>query len=195
MKTLILDNYDSFTFNLYQYIAELGGNPEVHRNDRITIEDVRKGGYTHLVISPGPGNPYTPRDIGISDELIDYAEENGIPLLGVCLGLQVLVRHLGGEVVRAPEAMHGKSSFLTMEERGLLFDAIQGPIEVMRYHSLCASERVPDVLRVTARTADPQKVIMAVEHRTLPIHAVQFHPESIGTLRGKEMLQVFLSLS
>jgi anthranilate synthase/aminodeoxychorismate synthase-like glutamine amidotransferase len=110
MKTLILDNYDSFTYNLYQYLGELGGEPRVYRNDQISIEEARDQQFSHIVIGPGPGSPYVARDIGVSHELISYAEQSGIPLLGVCLGHQTLAVHYGGRVSRAPQLYHGKSS-------------------------------------------------------------------------------------
>lgn len=191
MRTLILDNYDSFTFNLYQCIGELGGNPVVHRNDAITMEEVKNLQLTHIVIGPGPGNPYTPRDIGISEALIDYAAAEKIPLLGICLGHQILCAHAGGTVTRAPRLYHGKASTLTFPRRSTLFAGIEEGMEAMRYHSLHAEEEaIPDALNVTSRSDDG--VVMAVEHRELPLYGVQFHPESIGTPRGMDILKNFL---
>ena len=190
MKTLILDNYDSFTYNLKQYVAELGGNPVVFRNDKIDIDDVRYLGITHVILSPGPGNPYTKRDIGISEDLISYCTEHDIPLLGVCLGHQTLGKHFGATVSRAPEAFHGKASLITVDESSL-FSGIEGKIEAMRYHSLCI-ENVKEIkeLRITAMSDDG--VIMAIEHTSLPLYGIQFHPESIGTPLGKDILKNFL---
>jgi anthranilate synthase component 2 len=191
MNTLILDNYDSFTYNLYQYVGELGGNPVVHRNDEITVEEVQKLDPTHIVISPGPGNPYTERDVGISEALIDYAEEKKIPLLGVCLGHQVLAKHFGAKVSRAPEVFHGKASKVKFTNpRSLIFQGLDDEIEAMRYHSLHA-ESVPEHFHLTAETDDG--IIMAIEHESLPLYGIQFHPESIGTADGKHILQNFLS--
>ena len=192
MKTLILDNYDSFTFNLYQYVGELGGNPVVYRNDKIDIDDVRHLGVTHVILSPGPGNPYTERDIGISEALIDYCAEHKIPLLGVCLGHQTLGKHFGAKVTRAPEAFHGKASMVTTEE-DTLFAGLENQIEAMRYHSLCIEKGTePKELRITAMSDDG--VIMAVEHIKLPLYGIQFHPESIGTPHGKDILNNFLGI-
>lgn len=194
MKTLILDNYDSFTFNLYQEIGELGGNPVVERNDAVSIDDVRRLHFTHIVISPGPGNPYTKRDIGISEELIDFAKDQRIPLLGVCLGHQVLGKHFGAKVSRAPSAYHGKASRMYLKRDSKLFAGVSDDFEAMRYHSLSVEKETlsPD-FHVTAMTDDG--VVMAMEHKTLPLYGVQFHPESIGTPSGKSILKNFLSLS
>ena len=192
MKTLIIDNYDSFTYNLYQYVGELGGNPVVYRNDKIDIDDVRHLGVTHVILSPGPGNPYTERDIGISEALIDYCAEHKIPLLGVCLGHQTLGKHFGAKVTRAPEAFHGKASMVTTEE-DTLFAGLENQIEAMRYHSLCIEKGTePKELRITAMSDDG--VIMAVEHIKLPLYGIQFHPESIGTPHGKDILNNFLGI-
>lgn len=194
MKTLILDNYDSFTFNLYQEIGELGGNPIVERNDAISIDDVRRLGVSHIIISPGPGNPYTKRDVGISEELIDFAAEKKIPLLGVCLGHQVLGKHFGAKVSRAPSVNHGKASSIHVMEKSRLFTGLENAFEAMRYHSLCVEpETIPTELHVTATSDDG--VVMAMEHKTLPLFGVQFHPESIGTPHGKDILKNFLSVT
>lgn len=190
MKTLILDNYDSFTFNLYQEIGMLGSEPEVHRNDKMSIEEVRKRAFTHLVIGPGPGNPTTPRDIGISPELLEFAIEQKIPLLGVCLGHQFLGHYFGGKVTRVPEIYHGKASKVTLQESSL-FTGLPETIEAMRYHSLRV-EGIESPLKVTGMSDDG--VIMALEHESLPIFGVQFHPESIGTPTGMTILKNFLSL-
>lgn len=195
MKTLILDNYDSFTFNLYQYVGELGGDPVVYRNDKISIDGVRDLEPTHIIIGPGPGNPYTRRDIGISEELIEYAISEHIPLLGVCLGHQVLGKHFGGTVSRAPELYHGRASRVTfLQPRSMIFEGLPGSIEGMRYHSLCVEEKgLPDVLRITAKT--DSGVIMGLEHKAYLLFGIQFHPESIGTPEGKRILGQFLSFT
>ncbi|MEI8229550.1 MAG: anthranilate phosphoribosyltransferase [Candidatus Peregrinibacteria bacterium] len=194
MKTLILDNYDSFTFNLYQEIGELGGNPIVECNDAVSIDDIRRLHFTHIIISPGPGNPSTKRDIGISEELIDYAAAEKIPLLGVCLGHQVLGKHFGATVSRAPSVFHGKASSIQLRHSSPLFAGIVDGFEAMRYHSLCVEpETLPPEFHVTAETEDG--VVMAMEHESLPLFGVQFHPESIGTPSGKSILKNFLSLA
>jgi len=193
MKTLILDNYDSFTFNLYQYVAELGGNPVVFRNNRIDLDAVRDLEITHIIISPGPGNPYTPGDIGIAEELIDYAFEERIPLLGVCLGHQILAKHYGATVSRAPSPYHGKASAIRLENGSPLFSGLGREIRAMRYHSLCAEENsMPGELKITALSGDG--VVMAIEHLRRPLYGVQFHPESVGTPSGKKIIRNFLSI-
>lgn len=193
MNTLILDNYDSFTFNLYQEIGVLGGNPEVFRNDKITMDEVKARNFTHIILGPGPGNPSTPRDIGISRALIQYAENERIPLLGVCLGHQILGNVFGATVVRAPEIFHGKSSTISFESpRSRIFADLPETIEAMRYHSLCV-ENVKKPLLITATTGT--EIVMAMEHESLPLFGVQFHPESIGTPAGRIILKNFLSIA
>lgn len=190
MSVLILDNYDSFTYNLYQEVGVLGATPEVVRNDAMTIEQIKARSYDAIIIGPGPGNPYTARDIGVSRALIDYAMASGIPLLGVCLGHQILGVHFGATVVRAKEPFHGKASILTIEPKSsALFKGLPESIEVMRYHSLCVEDLRPP-LRATLSTNDG--VVMALEHESLPIYGVQFHPESIGTPQGRMILKNFL---
>ncbi|OGJ62057.1 anthranilate phosphoribosyltransferase [Candidatus Peribacteria bacterium RIFCSPHIGHO2_02_FULL_51_15] len=191
-KTLILDNYDSFTYNLYQYVAELGGNPVVYRNDEIKIEDVRKLDLTHIIISPGPGSPLVKRDIGIAEALIDFASAEGIPLLGVCLGHQILGKHFGADITRAPVLFHGKASRITLE-KSRLFDGLHSEIEAMRYHSLCVDEKtLPMQIKKTGQTEDG--ILMAIEHIALPLFGVQFHPESVGTPEGKKIIRNFLEI-
>ena len=193
MKTLLLDNYDSFTYNLFQYVAELGGDPVVVLNDEKTPDEIVSESYSHIILSPGPGNPDTSRDIGVSRAVIDLAMERGIPLLGVCLGHQVLAVRFGGTVERAPEIFHGRASKICFSSpRSVLFDGIPEPMEAMRYHSLCVTA-VPDHFHWTART--DEGVVMAMEHDALPLFGIQFHPESIGTPEGKTILQSFLSLT
>ncbi|MDP2625270.1 MAG: aminodeoxychorismate/anthranilate synthase component II [Candidatus Peregrinibacteria bacterium] len=191
MKTLILDNYDSFTYNLYQYIGELGGNPIVKRNDEITLEEIRELAPTHIVISPGPGTPERESDFGIcKDAILELSPT--IPLLGVCLGHQGIIHYFGGKVIHAPEVIHGKKSEIEHNGKGL-FKGIESPIEVMRYHSLIGEkESLPDCLEITSTTT-ADGLIMGVRHREFPIDGIQFHPESIGTETGKAMLKNFLN--
>lgn len=191
---LVLDNYDSFTWNLVQYVGELGARPEVVRNDALTPEAALARTPQAILVSPGP---CTPREAGISVPLIRAAAEAGVPLLGVCLGHQAIGEAFGAEVVRADRLMHGKTSTITHDARDL-FAGLPDPLPVMRYHSLVIRpDSVPDELAVTAWTTDraPGEEIMAVRHRAHPIWGVQFHPESIATPAGKRMLANFLALA
>ena len=185
-RLLLIDNYDSFTYNLVQAFLVLGAEVEVHRNDALTPAEARALAPTHLCISPGPG---TPHDAGVSMDMIrEFAGR--IPVLGVCLGHQSIVEVFGGEVVRAGRLMHGKTSFVQHDAR-TLFAGVPQPCEVGRYHSLIAAPAsVPAVLEVSART--PEGEIMAVRHHTLTVEGVQFHPESILTPDGPRMLGNFL---
>ena len=184
---LVIDNYDSFTYNLVQYLGELGADVEVYRNDRITVAEIRDLAPSHIVISPGP---CTPNEAGIS---VPVVRELGgeIPILGVCLGHQSIAQAFGGRIVRAATLMHGKTSMIHHDGRGL-FSGLANPFEATRYHSLVA-ERVslPDCLEVTAHSDDGE--IMGLRHRTLAIEGVQFHPESILTVVGKDLLRNFLA--
>jgi anthranilate synthase/aminodeoxychorismate synthase-like glutamine amidotransferase len=185
---LLIDNYDSFTYNLYQYLCELGATVTVVRNDAISVDEARAMDPDFVVISPGPG---VPRDAGISVELI-RALGPSVPTLGVCLGHQAIAEAFGGVVTRAPELMHGKASAIHHDGSGV-FDGLPSPFSAIRYHSLCAApDAVPDSLQVTART--DSGVIMALRHRQYPVHGVQFHPESILTEHGKDLLRNFLGL-
>jgi anthranilate synthase component 2 len=187
----VLDNYDSFTFNLVQYLGELGADVLVERNDARTAEGVLDLVPRAILISPGPG---TPAQAGISVPLVRAACERGIPLLGVCLGHQAIGEAFGGRVVRATRLMHGKTSLVTHEGRGILRD-LPNPFTVMRYHSLLvAAEGLPADLDPTAWSADEGwgRELMAVQHRSRPVHGVQFHPESIGTPEGMGILAAFL---
>ncbi len=183
-KVLILDNYDSFTYNLAQYIGDLGAEPIVFRNDVLSPDDALEMAPDRLVISPGPG---TPEDAGFS---IDYIKNlsPSIPTLGVCLGLQAAVVAFGGTVGLAPEPRHGKTSPISHDGKGL-FDGVPSPFNATRYHSLAALD-VPDVFEETAHSDDG--VLQGIRHRDLPIEAVQFHPESIMTEYGKDLLANFL---
>lgn len=193
MKTLIIDNYDSFTYNLYQYIGELRGNPEVVRNNQITIAEILKGKYSHIVISPGPGSPCDPLYFGVCMEVIKQLGKE-IPILGVCLGHQGIVAAFGGEVVSAPTIKHGKQSQIHLREKSNLFKKVTGPFPGMRYHSLVGDKKTfPSILKITAESSDDRS-IMALEHREYPIYGIQFHPESIGTENGKIILSNFLKV-
>jgi len=185
-QVLLIDNYDSFTYNLVQAFLILGAEVEVHRNDVISVEEALALGATHLVISPGPG---TPRDAGISMRMIE-AFAGRLPIFGVCLGHQSLVEVFGGKVVRAGRLMHGKVSPVAHDAKGLFSGMPQG-FQAGRYHSLIADpSSMPAVLEVTARTAEGE--IMGVRHRSLPIEGVQFHPESVLTPDGPILMGNFL---
>ncbi len=189
MKTLIIDNYDSFTYNLYQIIGELGGNPVVFRNDQISLEEAQLLMPSHIVISPGPGDPRDAHYFGVCREVI-LAMGKTIPLLGVCLGHQGIGAIFGGNVVRAPIALHGKQSLIRHDGQGI-FAGIENPFLGMRYHSLLVERSsLPGVLEVSAETEDG--LIMGLRHRQFPIEGIQFHPESIGTEVGKQMVTNFL---
>ena len=184
---LLLDNYDSFTWNLAQYLGELGAAPLVRRNDAIGLDEIASLRPTHIVISPGPGRPEA---AGISVEVIRQFGPT-TPLLGVCLGHQGIGIAFGGEVVRAPELMHGKTSVVQHDGRGV-FRGVAQPFAAARYHSLVVADPLPGVLEPAARTEDG--TIMGVRHREYPIHGVQFHPESVLTGEGKQLLRNFLDL-
>ncbi|HZR39339.1 MAG TPA: aminodeoxychorismate/anthranilate synthase component II [Ktedonobacteraceae bacterium] len=183
---LLLDNYDSFTYNLYQYLAELGAEIEVRRNDQVTLEEIETMQPDHIVVSPGP---CTPNEAGMSCQVIETFGPR-IPTLGVCLGHQSIGQVYGGRVIRAPEPMHGKASLMYHDEKGVL-RGLPRPFEANRYHSLIVeSSTLPDSLEVTARTEDG--LIMGLRHRHYPVEGVQFHPESIMTPVGKDLLRNFL---
>jgi anthranilate synthase/aminodeoxychorismate synthase-like glutamine amidotransferase len=187
-RLLLIDNYDSFTYNLVQAFMVLGADVQVVRNDRITTEEALKLDVTHLCISPGPG---TPQDAGVSMQMIAAFAER-IPVLGVCLGHQSLVEVFGGKVVRAGRLMHGKTSLINHDQRGVFAD-LPEPFEAGRYHSLIAEPAsLPAVLEVSART--PEGEIMGVRHRLWPIEGVQFHPESILTPEGPKLMGNFLRM-
>ncbi len=185
-KVLLIDNYDSFTYNLVQAFLVLGAEVDVRRNDMISVEEALGSGATHLVISPGPG---TPRNAGVSMRMIE-AFAGRIPIFGVCLGHQSLVEVFGGKVVRAGRLMHGKVSPVAHDGKGL-FSGMPQQFQAGRYHSLIAEpSSMPTVLEVTARTAEGE--IMGVRHRSLPIEGVQFHPESVLTPEGPILMGNFL---
>jgi anthranilate synthase/aminodeoxychorismate synthase-like glutamine amidotransferase len=188
---LVLDNYDSFTYNLVQYLGELGEHPVVKRNDEITVDEIGAMGVTRLVISPGP---CTPSEAGITVGAIRKWGRK-IPTLGVCLGHQAIGEAYGGKVIRARTLMHGKTSRVTHDGKGI-FKNVPSPLVVMRYHSLVIeSKSLPADLEVVARSQDDPTEIHAVKHRQHPVWGVQFHPESILTQNGKEILRNFLSIS
>jgi anthranilate synthase component 2 len=184
---LVVDNYDSFTYNLVQYLGELGAEVTVMRNAAASVGEIAAAGAERIVISPGPGRP---EEAGVT---MDVIRELGstTPILGVCLGHQALGAVYGGAVVRAPAPMHGKTSMIVHNGRGV-FSGLTGPFQASRYHSLVVAEdQLPDTLEVTARTKD-DGIIMGLRHRTLPVHGVQFHPESILTGEGRHILRNFL---
>jgi anthranilate synthase/aminodeoxychorismate synthase-like glutamine amidotransferase len=186
---LLIDNYDSFTFNLAQYLGELGASVTVRRNDQITLDEIAALKPARIVISPGPGRP---EDAGVSIAAIQRFGAS-LPILGVCLGHQAMGAAFGGNVVRASKLMHGKSSTIVHDGRGV-FAGLTAPFPAARYHSLVVSEEGwPEVLEVAARTSD-DRTVMALRHREWPMHGVQFHPESILTSEGRRLLRNFLEL-
>ncbi|MCB9655820.1 MAG: aminodeoxychorismate/anthranilate synthase component II [Deltaproteobacteria bacterium] len=218
MTILIIDNYDSFTYNLYQYLGELGATSIVKRNDEISSQEIEAMAPSHIVLSPGPGTPENPRDFGVCADVIDTWAKS-IPTLGVCLGHQGIIARLGGRVVRAPTIVHGKT-WRMRHFRGPLFSGIPEEFEAMRYHSLLGERAtLPSCLEVTVETAEPElftpreeheprevrearasqaqsePLIMGVSHRDWPLHGIQFHPESIGTPFGKKILDNFLRIT
>jgi anthranilate synthase component 2 len=186
---VVIDNYDSFTYNLVQYLGELGAQLTIVRNDEVTVDDLRRSNPKGIVISPGP---CTPSQAGISVEVVRQLHTE-IPILGVCLGHQAIGEALGGRVVKAPTVMHGKTSSIEHEGSGI-FRGIESPFLATRYHSLIVErDSLPDSLRVIASTSDG--IIMGMQHRKHPTFGVQFHPESIATQHGKRLLRNFLTLT
>jgi anthranilate synthase/aminodeoxychorismate synthase-like glutamine amidotransferase len=189
-RVLVIDNYDSFVYNLVQYLGELGGEPIVHRHDRVTTAELEALAPDAVLVSPGPGRP---EDAGMSNEAIRLFGERGVAVLGVCLGHQCIGQLYGGDVVRAPRVMHGKTSTITHDGAGV-FAGLASPITATRYHSLVVDrDSVPAALAVTAESEDG--LVMGLRHRELPIEGVQFHPESILTESGHALLQNFLATS
>ena len=184
MRVLVLDNYDSFTYNLVQYLGELGAQVETVRNDCASVEELLGGGYERCVVSPGP---CTPDDAGITLELVRAMPQSGVPTLGVCLGHQAIAQAFGGSV-RLNPPVHGKATTIEHDGR-TIFSGLPAPLTVGRYHSLVADEALPDCLE---RSAHGDGLVMAVRHRELPVEGVQFHPESILTEHGRELLHNFL---
>ena len=188
-RVLVIDNYDSFVYNLVQYLGELGADPLVHRHDAMSVDALRSLEPDAVLISPGPGRP---EDAGVSIEAIAAFGEAGIPVLGVCLGHQCIGAHYGGDVVRAERVMHGKTSEVTHTGVGV-FAGLPSPFTATRYHSLVVdAASVPDCLEVTATTVDG--VVMGLRHREFPIHGVQFHPEAVLTSGGHDLVRNFLAL-
>jgi anthranilate synthase/aminodeoxychorismate synthase-like glutamine amidotransferase len=186
-RVVVIDNYDSFVYNLVQYLGELGAEPIVHRHDAVTLADLQALEPDAVLVSPGPGRP---EDAGVSNEAILAFGEAGVPVLGVCLGHQCIGQVFGGSVVRAPRVMHGKTSEITHDGAGV-FTGVSSPFTATRYHSLVVErDSVPDVLEITAETEDG--LVMGLRHRELPIEGVQFHPESILTESGHDLLRNFL---
>lgn len=185
---LVIDNYDSFTYNLVQYFGELGAEMEVHRNDQITLDEIREKAPSRICVSPGP---CTPTEAGISCDVIrEFGKDT--PLFGVCLGHQSIGQVFGGDVVRADKLMHGKTSLIHHEGKSV-FAGLESPFEATRYHSLIVKrDTLPDCLEITAETEDG--IIMGLQHKEFPIHGVQFHPESILTASGKTILKNFLEI-
>jgi len=186
-RVLVIDSYDSFVYNLVQYLGELGADPIVHRNDAITVADAVALAPDAVLLSPGPGRP---EDAGILIDAIQAFAQHGTPVLGVCLGHQAIGQAFGGRVVRAPHLMHGKTSLVHHTDTGV-FAGLPDPLEATRYHSLVVDRHdLPHELEITATTDDG--VIMGLRHRTLPVEGVQFHPESILTVAGHDLLRNFL---
>ena len=189
-RVLVIDNYDSFVFNLVQYLGELGAEPVVHRNDALTAEEALALGADAVLLSPGPGRP---EQAGIMEALIPAVAAQGLPVLGVCLGHQAIGHVYGARIVAAPELMHGKTSWISHDGRGV-FAGLPDPLEATRYHSLVVDrEGLPDCFTITAETADG--TIMGLRHRDLPLEGVQFHPESILTMGGHDLLASFLGVA
>ena len=184
---VVVDNYDSFTYNLVQYVASLGANCQVRLNDRVTTDEIRDMAPNGILLSPGPG---TPDDAGVTLDVIRELSRE-IPVFGVCLGLQSIGQAFGGKVIRAPRLMHGKTSPIEHDGRGV-FTGVPNPFQATRYHSLVVEEAtLPGCLEVSART--PEGEIMGIRHRTLPVEGVQFHPESILTEHGLDLVQNWLN--
>jgi len=187
--TLLIDNYDSFTYNLVQYLGDIGEKCQVFRNDQISVDNIIAQKPENIVISPGPA---TPDQAGICIDLVKAAAHDNIPLLGICLGHQAIGRAFGGDVIRAPRPVHGEVENIEHSQHGIFHD-INNPSEFTRYHSLIIDRKTcPDVLNITA---EAEGLIMAVEHKNKPIYGVQFHPESIASTSGKQLLSNFIKLS
>jgi anthranilate synthase component II len=187
-RVLVIDNYDSFVYNLVQYLGELGAEPVVQRHDALALDELEALAPDAVLVSPGPGRP---SDAGVSNAAIRHFGERGVPVLGVCLGLQCIGELYGGAVVRAPRVMHGKTSLIRHRDVGV-FSGLPNPLTATRYHSLVvAKETVPDVLEITAESDDG--LVMGLRHRDHPIEGVQFHPESILTDAGHDLLRNFLT--
>ncbi|MFH1784922.1 MAG: aminodeoxychorismate/anthranilate synthase component II [Candidatus Micrarchaeota archaeon] len=190
MLILIIDNYDSFVYNLFQYLSKLDKDVRVIRNDQITIDAIKKLRPDAIILSPGPGHPANKRDFGVCADIIP--QMNKTKILGVCLGHQGIIHYFGGVVGKATKPMHGKTSNISHSENGI-FNGLKSPMRVMRYHSLVGT-KIPDCIEVIAKSND-DNMIMAIRHKSLPIYGVQFHPESIMTENGEKILKNFLELA
>lgn len=189
MKLLLIDNFDSFTYNIFQYCAQLGVTAKVIKNNEMSYDEIASEGYTHILISPGPGSPENSEDFGVCSEVI---QKSPAKILGICLGHQGIAQTLGATIVRAPTPMHGKTSLVKLDITSPLFKGMNETIEVMRYHSLIIDEAtLPKELKVIARTQQ-DNLIMGIAHTSRPLYGVQFHPESIGTPEGMTILDNFL---
>lgn len=185
---ILIDNYDSFTYNIVQYLGDLGAEPAVYRNDKITVDQIFDKKPSGIVISPGPCNPDS---AGICLDLIAACAERVMPLFGICLGMQAMGQAFGGDVIRAPQPMHGKISSIRHKGESI-FKGLPSPLQATRYHSLIVDKAtLPGELAITAESEDG--LIMGLAHKTLPLHGVQFHPESIATQHGHAMLKNFLA--
>lgn len=189
-NVVLIDNYDSFTYNLVQAFCMLGARVSVGLNDQISLDEILAPQYSHIVISPGPGHPNKSKDFGIGHQLL-MALPVRKPILGVCLGFQGLAAHFGAQVRRAPKVMHGKTSMITHHQQGL-FQELPNPLSVMRYHSLCVDAKSLPACLEAAAFSDDDQVLMAFKHREWPIYGVQFHPESVGSPLGPKVLANFL---
>ena len=190
-KVLIIDNYDSFTYILKQYFGELDGNPEVFFHDKITVAQIKKMKPTHIVLSPGPGTVEESKDIGMMPKIIE-AFYKTIPILGVCLGHQMIGKFFGGGIVRAPKIMHGKRSQI-YHEKGGIFKGLKSPFDAMRYHSLALETRNSKLETIKETAWADKHLIMGIEHEKYPVFGIQFHPESLGTSFGKQLIRNFLN--
>jgi anthranilate synthase component 2 len=191
MKVLVIDNYDSFVYNLVQYIGELGGEPIIYRNDQINLKQAKQLNPQRIVISPGPGSPVEIRYFGVCSAILQQMSRK-IPTLGVCLGNQGIIYAFGGKIRQAKQLMHGKTSSIKHDGKGV-FEGVPNPFTATRYHSLVGDRSsIPSCLKITAESADDGE-IMAVHHRTYPITGVQFHPESILCEDGKTIIKNFLA--
>lgn len=189
MKLLLIDNFDSFTYNIFQYCAQLGVTAKVIKNNEMSYDEIAREGYSHILISPGPGSPENPEDFGVCSEVI---QKSPAKILGICLGHQGIAQTLGATIVRAAAPMHGKTSLVKLDTTSPLFKNMNETIEVMRYHSLIIDEAtLPKELKVIARTQQ-DNLIMGIAHTSRPLYGVQFHPESIGTPEGITILDNFL---
>lgn len=185
---LMIDNYDSFVYNLVRYFDEIGEAVEVVRNDKIDVDCIDSNKYSGIVISPGPKNP---REAGVSLEIIDRFKEK-VPILGICLGHQCIGHYFGGEIIKGKIPMHGKISEVAHDDKGLFY-GVKNPLKVTRYHSLIVNrDKFPEELEITAETLNSDKVIMGIRHKKLPIYGVQFHPEAELTEEGHKILENFI---